>query len=503
MKTLYTGLLAAVVGLTGAGRVRAEDDPPPLLPPVVTLTRDSDDDPPTVLPEPEPVPIVDALFGFSHADTAAALSSPFDTLRALTANASAPADPQACCPPPAAGALPSYGGCARERLKLFGDWGGARTRLRERGVNWDVYSTNFFNQVANGGREETFTYRGRMDYLLNVDGEKAGLWKGFFIDLHGETVYGDSINRYTGTLMPVSVGQLVPVSSGSATALTGVKFTQALSENFIVFGGKLNILDGFNQPFTGGARGVDGFMNGGMLFNAALLRAVPYSTFGFGTAVLKNMEPVFSFLVLDANNTPTVSGFDTFFENGVVLVPQVIIPTKFFGLPGHQGLVGAWSSKKYSTLERSAFLNVIQGLESRSTLRTDGVWAIGYLFDQALYVSPSDPKRVWGVFGNLGMADTNPSPFRWFGNVGVGGSAMRGRPLDTFGIGYYYLGLNSSLKNLAPRRVPLRDEHGVEAFYNLAVTPWFRVTPDVQFILPAQDRAQHMWYFGLRGKIDF
>jgi hypothetical protein len=25
----------------------------------------------------------------------------------------------------------------------------------------------------------------------------------------------------------------------------------------------------------------------------------------------------------------------------------------------------------------------------------------------------------------------------------------------------------------------------------------------VQFILPAQDRAQHMWYVGLRGKIDF
>jgi porin len=287
MKTLYSGLLAAVVGLAGEGRVRAEDDPP-LLPPVVTLTRDSDaDDAPTVLPEPEPVPIVDALFGFSHAHTAAALSSPFDTLRALT---SASAGPQACCPPtPAASALPSYGGCARERLKLFGDWGGARTRLRERGVNWDIYSTNFFNQVANGGLEETFTYRGRMDYLLNINGEKAGLWKGFFIDLHGETIYGDSINRYTGTIMPASVAQLVPVPNGSVTALTGVKFTQALSENFIVFGGKLNLLDGFNQPFTGGAYGINGFMNGGLLFNAALLRIVPFSTFGFGTAVLKNL----------------------------------------------------------------------------------------------------------------------------------------------------------------------------------------------------------------------
>ena len=43
----------------------------------------------------------------------------------------------------------------------------------------------------------------------------------------------------------------------------------------------------------------------------------------------------------------------------------------------------------------------------------------------------------------------------------------------------------------------------MEAFYNFAVTPWCRITPDVQFILPAQDRAQHMWFFGLRAKLDF
>jgi porin len=64
------------------------------------------------------------------------------------------------------------------------------------------------------------------------------------------------------------------------------------------------------------------------------------------------------------------------------------------------------------------------------------------------------------------------------------------------------MGLNSSFKNLSPR-VPLRDEHGMEAFYNFAVTPWCQITPDVQFILPAQDRAQHMWFLGLRAKLDF
>jgi len=398
---------------------------------------------------------------------------------------------------------PSFGGPICSRRNLTGDWGGFRQQLAQRGVAWDIYSTNFLSDVANGGRQETFQYRGRMDYLLNVDGEKAGLWKGSFINLHGETIYGQSINQYTGTLAPVSIAQLVPVPNGYVTALTGVKFTQALSENFIVYGGKINVLDQFAQPFTGGARGVDGFWNGAMLLPLQFIRQVPYSTYGFGAAYLKNLEPIFSFTVLDANNTPTTSGFNSFFADGAVLLPQINIPTNFFGLPGHQGLLGSWSSKRYFNTDRTAFLNVLQGAPV-SALSKQGSWSLGYMFDQAVYVSPCDPKRMWGMFGNLGIGDTNPNPVRWFANIGVGGSSpFQGRKLDTFGVGYYYLGLNSSFKDLFPRAIPLRDEHGVEAFYNIGVTPWCHITPDVQFILPALERAQHMWFVGLRAKLDF
>ena len=415
-----------------------------------------------------------------------------------------PAGPEAgCIPCQVPAGVPSFGGSLCCRPKLLGDWGGLRPQLALRGINFDIYSTNFFGDVANGGRQESLQYRGRMDYLVNIDGQKAGLWKGLFVDLHGESIYGNSINPYAGTLSPVSIAEEVPVPNGYVTALTRVKFTQFLSEQFAVFGGKLNLLDEFNQPFTGGARGVNGFWNGSMVFNPVLTRTIPYSTYGFGGAYLKNLQPVASMMVLDANNTPTVSGFNSFFDNGVVLVPQVNLPTQFFGLPGHQGIVGTWSSRKYTSTDRSAFLNVLQGAPI-STLQTAGAWSMAYMFDQALYVSPCDPKRMWGMFGNLGIADTNPSPVRWFANLGVGGSSpLQGRKLDTFGLGYYYLGLNSSFKNLAPVALPLRDEHGLEAFYNIGVSPWCHITPDVQFILPAQQRAEYMWLLGLRAKIDF
>jgi porin len=32
----------------------------------------------------------------------------------------------------------------------------------------------------------------------------------------------------------------------------------------------------------------------------------------------------------------------------------------------------------------------------------------------------------------------------------------------------------------------LRDEWGIEAYYNIALTPWLKLTPDIQIIRPAQ-----------------
>jgi porin len=386
---------------------------------------------------------------------------------------------------------------------LLGDWGGVRGALRDRGLTFDVFSTNFFADVANGGLTEQAKFRGRTDYLVNVNGEKAGLWKGSFIDLHAETIYGDSINNATGAFMPSSIGELLPTPKDSTTALTAVKVTQALSERLMVFGGKLNLADGFNQPFAGDALGRNGFWNGGMVLPPVLVRTVPYSTFGAGFAYLRGAEPVFTFLVLDTNNTPTRSGFDTFFNNGVVFVPSVNVPTKFFGLPGHQGLTAAFSTGRYAIIDRAAFINAI--VFGQPVPQKSGSWALNYAFDQALHVDPADPKRSWGVFGNLGLADENPSPFRWSANVGVGGSSpLPGRKLDTFGVGYYYLGLNNALQNVAPRLFPLRDhEQGVELFYNCAVTPWCHLTPDMQVVIPSQKRADSVLFFGIRAKIDF
>ena len=88
---------------------------------------------------------------------------------------------------------------------------------------------------------------------------------------------------------------------------------------------------------------------------------------------------------------------------------------------------------------------------------------------------------------------------------------MVSRPLDTFGLGYFFVGYSDPVQNLAPRLLNVGDDQGVEMFYNIAVTPWFRLTPDLQVLEPARGRTlppnardiDTALVLGLRAKIDF
>ncbi|HEY2785528.1 MAG TPA: carbohydrate porin [Fimbriiglobus sp.] len=444
----------------------------------------------------EPAPIVSLT-----AEPPAAAANP----PAATAVAPTPAAPCPECAAPACPSLPSYAGTLCDRPVLFGDLGGARSKLRDCGITFNVYTTQFGQAVTSGGLAHQAEYGGRVDYLLHLDGQKVGLWEGLFVDLHGETIYGRSANGLTGALFPISVGQTVPQPDGYVTALTGVKVTQALSENFALFAGKINTADSYNQPFTGGAMGLNGFMNMAMVLPPTLARTVPYSTFGGGFVVLKDKEPIISAMVLDPNNTPTVSGFDTFFDRGVTIFGQLNVPTQFFGLKGHQGVLGSYSNSKYLALDDLPFFLVQQFRGAAPVLPTEtGSWSVTYLFDQTLGNFGCDSTLPWGVFGNASITDGDANPIHWFANFGVGGaSPLARRPHDTFGLGYFYAGMSDSFKSLAPRFVPLRDEQGVEYFYNMAITPWCHLTSDFQVVTPVRGNVTASVASGVRLRIDF
>lgn len=481
---ISTGLAVLALAESPTPLVRAQEGSSAIVAPVDAPSEASPDSIPV-----EPVPP-------EGADVAPIAPAPVETFESLVI----PPTPR----------TPMFGGPWDTRPTLTGDWLGVRPELAGHGIAVDGNVTQFYQGVTSGGIRQEFRYGGHADLFVNVDGQKAGLWQGLFVTLHAESVFGQSVNGLTGALLPVSFIQAVPKPNEPVTALTAVKITQALSPNFVTYFGKLNPFDDLMQRYASG-RGVDAFMNTAFLFNPVLARQIPYSSLGAGAAYLVDGQPVASLTIFDSNNNSTSSGFDEFFDNGVVLVGQLTKPTCFFDRPGHQSIGFAYSNAHYSSLDRSAYLNqVITG--AFTTPRETGSQSLFYQFDQTLVTFDDDPTKSWGLFGNAGIADNNPSPVRWFANIGIGGNSPAcGRPLDTFGIGYFYLGASTSLKTLAPVLFPIGDEQGVELFYNYAVTPWLRITPDLQVVLPARERtlppnAQPIdtaVIFGVRAKIVF
>ena len=94
-----------------------------------------------------------------------------------------------------------------------------------------------------------------------------------------------------------------------------------------------------------------------------------------------------------------------------------------------------------------------------------------------------------GIFGRVGASDGNPNPMEYFYSIGFGGKGfLSQRPNDGFGVGYYYLDINSpKLTGPLMTRSVLRDEQGIEAYYNIGITPWMQLTPDIQVIKGAQE----------------
>jgi porin len=370
--------------------------------------------------------------------------------------------------------------------------------MAERGIVLDADVTQFYQGVASGGLEQNFLYGGHGDYVLKFDFDKLSGQEGLFLQLRAEHRFGQAINTEDGSFAAPAVLANLPALGTEDVILTNVLITQALSEQFIVFAGKLDTLDGDVNDFAHG-RGKTQFFNMNFVFNPIAVQTIPYSTLGAGFSILQDFEPVFTFTVLNATDTTTTSGFSELFADGVALAAELRLPTSFLGLPGHQNVGATWNSREYIALGQDPRI-VLPGIP---IARRDGSWNLRWNFDQYLHVDPSDAKRGWGVFARAGLSDANPNPLHWNVSCGIGGtSPLIGREADRFGIGWYYGAVSSELgKNFD--QINPDNGTGVEIFYNMAVTRWFELTPDLQIIDGGIRSADTAILFGLRGNLIF
>jgi porin len=381
-----------------------------------------------------------------------------------------------------------YSGDFFERSTLTGDWGGARNDLLAKGVKADLSVTQVTQGVMAGGKDGTWQYGGRGNLTLSLDSQKLGLWPGGFLSLEAEGNWTDSVNGSTGAISPANSNQLYPVPTGDNFNIPQLSFTQFLSPYFGVLVGKLDTTSGDANEFAHG-KGDTQFFNLAFNLVPVLAVTVPYSPLGAGVIVLPTKDPadaIVSSSVIQATATASTSGFDNLDGDDLTFGGEGRLRTGFFGLTGHQLVGGTYSNKEFTSIDQRLGF----GIENRGIEKEDGSWGVFYNFDQYLYEIEPGAGRGVGFFGRFAASDGNPNLLQYFYSAGVGGTGIaESRPHDRFGIGYYYIDVERlTLDGGFRTREFLRDEWGFEVFYNLAVTPWLLVTPDIQVIGPTQKR---------------
>jgi porin len=241
-------------------------------------------------------------------------------------------------------------------------------------------------------------------------------------------------------------------------------------------------------------------MNASMVIPISVARVVPLSFMGAGALKLEGKQIQGGILVYDTQNVPTTSGFDDMFDNGANIMGFWRFFTDVGGLPGSHYFGGIWSTGEFVSFDPTGFAIVPgQGVVAE---RVDGAYTLLYILEQTLWADCCNKDRNIGLLSQWGLANEETSPFGWSTNVAIQAQGFnRYRPHDSMGVGYFYSGLSDDFKNLLSPVFDLQDVHGVELYYNAAITKCFQVTADLQVIEPADTTNDTAVVFGVRGTV--
>ncbi len=417
---------------------------------------------------------------------------------------------------------PTWGGDFSTRPRLTGDWGGVRDELGAKGVVIDVDLTVTPMDVLSGGKSTGSETWGNVDYTLNVDTQKLGLWPGGFLDVSVDTSFGTALNN-AGTIAPVNTAFLIPAPNDRTTALMGATYMQFLSEKFGLIVGKIDTLSSGQQEFYGNYQ--TQFVN--TAFNFPLTAAfVPISAFGGGVIALPTKDINLSLIALSSDGTPINNNLGNAFDKGAMVVGGGALTIHPYGLLGHQSLSILWSSQDRFSLEQDPKNLALLLLQTRfprlgdpgailgqilqqnfpnlgpptSPNRESSSWAFGYGFDQYLWQPAGDAQHGIGVFFSANTSDANPNPIKYSFLVGLGGKgAGPGRPNDSFGIAFGRTQFSSAFIPFLRERLDLGLEHedAFEAYYNFAITGWLSATADLQVVNSGLKKAPNSAGTGL------
>jgi len=372
--------------------------------------------------------------------------------------------------------------------------------LRSKGIDIGGSVTSFYQGQPAGSGTKTWRHGAKGDLLVTLDSGKAGLWEGFTLNLHQEWLWGRDINSNgAGDMLPTNTAMALPRLLGKNQNLAINAAQKFLDGNLTVAFGKFNMLDLVARtPIVGGG-GLETFMNVGLAAPAS--GVTPPNVFGV-IVTAKTPFATFTGMIYDPRDALDPVVIRKPFTDGRTYSLSMTVPTQIAGLPGYYGARVAYSDKK--GLDFNTIPELSLPPQARNTQTKQGYYYASLSGQQFLYAAPGKPGNGWGFFFDLGLSEGNPNALHWHVVAGIGGTGVASRDLDRWGVGYFKYALSKDLKDgLATLGLRRRDESGVEAYYNLAVMPWLRVTANLQWIRPSDPTKKNAQYAGLRTQVRF
>lgn len=393
--------------------------------------------------------------------------------------------------------------------ELTGDWGGTRSRWKEKGVGLEFKLTQFYQGVVSGGLRKSSEYNGVFETNFEFDFGKLAGWENWHAQIQTQTRFGGPPVGGTGAINFVNTAAILPGADNTVFSVTAANVTRIFpldlkKGNLIAVSvGRFNLLDLADEDFFAGG-GTERFFNVAQIGPLTVLRQVPLITNAATFAYVRHGEPFITFAAMDPNDYSVEPGVDKLLKDGITFSPGINFPTKYFGKTGKHSFGFAITTKKYTPFDAIKQI-VIPGPPVNPVEPKRGSWSFNYVFRQ--YLVERGRRDGWGFYTQLSFADKDTSPITRFLSLGLGGNGLfKLRPQDEFGLAYEYTNLSSVLKDnldfvgLGGR---LQAEHGVEAFYNLHLTPWLRLTGDLQVVRPVRRAADTAVIPGMRLEMIF
>ena len=374
---------------------------------------------------------------------------------------------------------------------LTGNWWGARSFLENRGLTFNFKYSSIYQGLLSGTGKKEFEYGGKVNALIQLETGKMKLWKGGKFNFHVEYRHGEAPAYLGGVIFTNNTAIFLPSNSPEQIVASSIYYTQKIGDGISISLGKFNPVDLYETDQFYGGWGVDRFMNIALLAPPSGLVPVVF----MGASVSINLKPItVTAIVFDPNDRTNDYFPDDLFKDGVTFAANATGVTKIAGRKTTYGITGF-----ITTAEGLDYSTIGGGVVN--TTNKSGAFDVNVQFKHNLIESTENPNEAWGITFKAGIADGNPNYVRANIIAGIGGSPLFfGRPQDSFGLGYFYYNLSEVLEEYISPFAAGTDESGFELFYNYAVTPWFYIGADMQYIDPFRELFKNAFIGGLRAQ---